>query len=223
VVILTAWKGGSAAYRVEQKVRARPAAQGVSLPFRFDVPATAPPSGPGTRWRLEFAPVGAGRFGRSAIDVVFAPAPADEIRRAAAAAQPHVGLAKDAHAGLAKDAHGGLAKGAPAGLVKEAPPASQREVAPGATVATEAYAAHIEKLAAAMGAKLTQMQRDKLRAALASPQAAALRPHLDLLLKVTPDWAKVFKYGAIVSVVLYIVVPIMLSVVGGIVAAVRGL
>jgi hypothetical protein len=107
--------------------------------------------------------------------------------------------------------------------VKEAPAALQREVEPGATVPTEAHAAHIEKLAAAVGAKLTQMQREKLRTALASPQAAALRPHLDLLLKVTPQWAKLFKYGAIVSVVLYVVVPVMLSVVGAIAAAVRGL
>lgn len=189
-VILTAWSGGRAVHRFEAKSRARPGAQGVTLPFRFDVPATAAASGIGTRWRLEFAPAGK-RFGRSSFDVTLAPA--SEAARAVAASRP------------AAQPHPGMLEDAPA-----APPQA------------EGYLAHIEKLAGALGHKMTDAQRSRLREQLSSPQAQAMKPLLDWLLKVTPNRAKFFKYGVIGMVILYVVVPIVLSVVGGIMRAAFG-
>ena len=80
-VVLTGHKPGMAPYRIEQKVRARQGVHGVSLPFRFDVPATAP-AGFGSRWLLEF-----GRAGkrRSAVDLKLGAAPEHEVRLASAA------------------------------------------------------------------------------------------------------------------------------------------
>lgn len=205
-VILTAWSGGRAAHRFESKSRARPGAHGVTLPFRFDVPATAPPSGVGTRWRLEFAPVGK-RFGRSWCDVTLGPA--SEGARAMVASRPVQTVREQ-----------------PAPSPPAQPRPAMLQDTPDASTPEQAYLEHIEKLAGAFGKKLTERQREmlrgKLREKLAGPQAAAIRPQLDAMLKLTPEYAKWIKYGLIGVIILYVVVPIVLSVVGGIMAAVFG-
>lgn len=98
-VVLSGGKPGHAsAYRMQQKVRARQGAHGVNLPFRFDVPATAAPSGPGSSWRLEFARAGKAAFGRSAFAVRLAPAPAHEVRGAAPLEAPPASARAQSHA-----------------------------------------------------------------------------------------------------------------------------
>lgn len=90
--------GGSAAaaYRAEQRVRARQGAHGVSLPFRFDVPATAAPSGIGSDWRLEFARAGKKAF-PSWIELELQPGAPEQVapvRAAAAESAPARGHAE---------------------------------------------------------------------------------------------------------------------------------
>ena len=82
--------GGSAgaAYRAQQRVRARQGAHGVSLPFRFDVPATAAPSGLGSDWRLEFARAGK-KASHSWIELKLEPAAAGQVAPARAATPEH--------------------------------------------------------------------------------------------------------------------------------------
>lgn len=77
----------------EREVRVVPDARGWRVPFRFDVPAWAPPSGPsGSRgdfvWWLSLAPAGKLFATRSVIMVGLGPAPVDELRALEAAEDP---------------------------------------------------------------------------------------------------------------------------------------
>jgi hypothetical protein len=190
-VTLTAFaRGGATAYRAEQKVRTRPGAQGVSLPFRFDVPASAPASGSGHRWRLEFAPAGRKLPGRSAFDVSLGPQTEAEARMVRAS-RP------EGHAYVADSA-----------------------AAPAAAPQAQGYADHIEKLYGALGGKLTDAQRAQLRAKLSGREAEALKHQLEGLRKLRPDHLKLIKYAAIGAFVFFFVLPFVFSILGMVLAAI---
>jgi hypothetical protein len=72
---------GGYGYEAEQTALARQGVHGMSLPFRFDIPATAPASG--ATWLLDFGPRGK-KFFRSKFEVKLGEAPESEIRRASA-------------------------------------------------------------------------------------------------------------------------------------------
>jgi hypothetical protein len=172
-LVLTGGRTGAApAWRAGQKVRARQGVQGMTLPFRFEVPATAPPSGIGTRWRLEFAPAGSRAWGRSWIDLKLAPAPAHEQQAARTAAA---------------------------------------EASPAPASAGQGQLEHIETLWAALGGRMTQAQRERLRTRLAEVPAANAA-QLDMLRKLTPQHVKLIKWGVIGFVALFFVLPFVLSV-----------
>ena len=184
VSLVAASSGNKPAYRSEQKARARHGAQGVNLPFRFEVPATAPASGVATRWHLEFAPTGRRTFGRSRLDVKLAPAPEGEARAAA---------------------HG------------IAPAASM----PGAaSPQAQGYVEHIERLYGALGGKLSEQQRQHIRAKLSGPQAQTMQGQLEAFRKLTPQHVKLLKYAVVGFVLLFFVLPFVLSVLGMVLAAI---
>ena len=189
-VILSGGKHGHpGAYRVEQTVRARQGAHGVNLPFRFEVPASATPSGAHSRWRLEFARAGKPAFGRSAVDLRLAPAPAHEIRNAAAP----------------------LMEGSSAAVSSPAAPAP-----------AQGYAAQIERLYGAFGGKLSDAQREQLRASLSAPEAAGMARQLEGLHKISPQHLKMIKYAVIGLFVVFFVLPFVFSVLGLVLAAIFG-
>ena len=183
-VVLSGGKPGDvSAWRKEQKVRARQGAHGVNLPFRFDVPASAPPSGMGSRWRLEFARAGKPAFGRSAFDVQLAPAPAHEVRSAAAPV-----------------------------------PETSNALAASPAPAKHGYAEQVERLLGAFGGKLSDAQREQLRTKLAAPEAAGMARQLEGLHKISPQHLKLLKYALIGLFVLFFALPLLLSVLGAILA-----
>ena len=179
--------GHAGAYRVEQKVRARQGAHGVNLPFRFEVPASAAPSAPGSPWRLEFARADKPAFVRSAFDVRLAPAPAHEVRNASAPA-----------------------------------PGPEASPAVASAPAAQGYAEQIERLYGAFGGKLSQAQRDQLRARLSTPEAAGMARQFDGLNKISPQHLKLVKYAVIGLFVLFFVFPFVVSVLGLVLAAIFG-
>jgi hypothetical protein len=190
-VTLTArGRGGATAYRAEQKVRTRPGAQGVNLPFRFEVPASAPASGGDHRWRLEFAPAGRKLFGRSAFDVSLGPQSEAEARMASAS-RP------EAHAHVADSAS-----------------------AAHATPQAQGHVDHIEKLYGALGGKLTEVQRARIRAKLSGREAEALKHQLEGLRKIKPEHLKLVKYAAIGAIVVFFVLPFVFSILGMVLAAI---
>ncbi|HUP28883.1 MAG TPA: hypothetical protein VM122_01830 [Usitatibacter sp.] len=191
---------GAVAHRAEQKVRARQGAHGVNLPFRFDVPASAPASGGGNRWRLEFGPAGRTRFRRSAFDVSLGRPSEIEIRAASVPrAEAHVPRV-DSPVRVADTA---------------SPAASSAPQAAG-------YVDHIEKLYGALGGKLTDRQRELIRAKLSGQEAEALKQQLEGLRKLRPDHVKLLKYAAIGAFVFFFVLPFVFSVLGVILAAIFG-
>ena len=208
-VTLTAiGRGGVVAHRAEQKARARQGAHGVNLPFRFEVPASAPASGRGHRWRLEFAPAGRKYFGRSGFEVILAPLSEAEARIAHARHAPsHV-----------------LASGTASPPAAPHPIATHHVATPATpeAPAAQGYADHIEKLYGALGGKLTDRQRELIRAKLSWREAEALKEQLEGLRKLRPDHVKLFKYAAVGAFVLFFVLPFVLSVLGMILAAIIG-
>lgn len=182
--------GGASAFRAEQKARARPGAHGVNLPFRFDVPASAPASGSGNHWRLEFAPAGRKRFGRSAFDVSLAPLSDAEARMASAlhaeAAVPPVD----------------------SGFPSAAAPNAQ------------GYADQIERIYGALGGKLTGSQRERIRTKLSGREAEILKQQLEGLRHLKPVHVKLFKYAAMGAFVVFFVLPFVFSVLGMVLAAI---
>jgi hypothetical protein len=201
-VTLTALtSSGVTAWRGEQKARARPGAHGVNLPFRFDVPISATAGSGGHRWRLEFAPVGRKLFGRSAFDVSLGPPSEAQVRMASVAA---------AHA-PAKAIHAAE----PQAHVQE-PQAHAQEPQAHA----QGHVEHIEKLYGALGGKLTDRQREQIRAKLSGKEALALKEQLEGLRRIRPDHVKLFKYAAIGAVLFFFVLPFVFSVLGMIFAAI---
>jgi hypothetical protein len=190
--------GAKPLHRIEQRVRARQGAQGVHLPFRLEVPASARASGLGYPWRLEFARPGKRAFGRSRIEVKLGPAPEHEAR--------------GAHAVLGEEfapAHDG------------ATPALEPD-APQAQALAQGYVARIERLYGALGGRLTAAQREQLRSKLSAPEAAAIKRQLDSVRQLSPQHLKVLKYVVIGLFVLFFVLPIVFSVLGVVLAALFG-
>lgn len=190
---LTAAKpGSSAAYRAEHKVRARQGAQGVNLPFRFEVPASAPAGG-GHRWRLEFAPAGRRVVRPSWFEVDLAPAPEGEAR---AAMIPAAGMST--------------------GVPQQAP------VLAHASSQVDGYVDRIDQLYGALGGKLTGAQREQMRAKLAGPNGAAMRQQVEAFRKLSPRHVKLIKYALIGVVLVFFVLPFVLGILGAVLGAIFG-
>lgn len=208
-VTLTALgRNGAVAYRAEHKARTRPGAQGVSLPFRFDVPASAPASDGHHRWRLEFAPAGRRYLGRSAFDVTLS-APSEAEAR----------MARVSHGeSRAALAHPAAPPHHPTASAQHPATPPQQPAAPQA----QGYVDHIEKLYGALGGKLTDAQREQMRARLAGPEAEAMKRQLEGLRRLKPEHVKLFKWVAIAAFIVFFALPFFFTILGMIVAAIFG-
>jgi len=202
-------QAGGYGYEAEQTALARQGVHGMSLPFRFDIPATAPASG--ATWLLDFGPRGK-KFFRSKFEVKLGEAPESEIRRASA----HE--VQDQEEPVVQAAAPTWGTSSSASL----PPEAAAQPAVFETQRNRELFEHIEKLANAFGKKFTPQERERLMAQASSQQLAGMRDKLEAVKKFKPEHAKLIKYAVIGFLLLFFVLPWALSILGVILAAILG-
>jgi len=201
--------GGTHGYEAKQTALARQGVHGMSLPFRFEIPATAPATG--ATWLLDFGPRER-KFFRSEFEVKLGEAPESEIRRASA----HEG--EDHEEPVAQAAAPTWGTSSSASL----PPEASAQPTMFQTQRNRELFDHIEKLANAFGKKFTPQERERLMAQASSQQLAGMRDKLEAVKKIKPEHAKFIKYAVIGFVLLFFVLPWALSILGVILAAIFG-